>query len=44
MNEDLGLYMRNGRMLNVSAGVGGLVPFRYGVTPEIVVITLHKIK
>ena len=44
LNEDLGLYMRNGRMLNVSAGVGGLVPFRYGVTPEIVVITLHKIK
>lgn len=40
--EDLGLYCENGRWLYVSAGLGGYVPFRYGVTPEIVVITLHK--
>ena len=41
-SEDLGLYRENDRWLYVSAGLGGYVPFRYGVTPEIVVITLHK--
>ncbi len=40
--EDLGLYRDDNRYLYVSAGLGGYVPFRYGVTPEIVVITLHK--
>ncbi len=37
-----GLYSQEGRSLYVSKGVGGLIPFRFGVTPEIVVITLHR--
>lgn len=37
-----GLYSQQGRTLYVSKGVGGLIPFRFGVTPEIVVITLHR--
>lgn len=41
-SEDLGLYREGERCLYVSAGLGGYVPFRYGVTPEIAVITLHK--
>lgn len=36
-----GMYHENHRTLNVSTGIGGFVPFRFGVTPEIVVITLH---
>ena len=42
-NEDCGLYFRNRRALYVSSGLGGFVPFRLGVYPEIVVITL-KVK
>ena len=42
--EDSGLYREGNHFLYVSTGVGGLVPFRFGVTPEIVVLTLHKIK
>ena len=42
-NEDCGLYFRSGRALYVSSGLGGFVPFRLGVYPEIVVITL-KVK
>lgn len=41
-SEDLGLYREGQRWLYVSAGLGGYVPFRYGVTPEIAVITLHR--
>ena len=40
--QDDGLYRMAGRYLYVSPGLGGLVPFRLGVIPEIVVITLHK--
>lgn len=37
-----GVYQEeDGRMLNVSTGVGGVVPFRFGVKPEICVITLY---
>lgn len=37
-----GMYQENKRALNVSSGLGGLVPFRFGVTPEFVVITLRR--
>jgi predicted MPP superfamily phosphohydrolase len=39
---DYGLYERQNRFLNVSGGIGGLVLFRLGATPEISVITLHQ--
>ncbi len=42
--EDYGVYREGRRVLNVSSGIGGTVPFRYGVYPEIVIITLHKHK
>lgn len=41
--EDDGLYQKDGSTLCVSAGIGGLVFFRFGVPPEINVITLHRI-
>ena len=41
-NEFDGLYYKNGRMLYVTAGLGGLSPFRFGVPGEIVVITLRR--
>jgi len=37
-----GMYYDGDRALNVSVGVGGFVPFRFGATGEICVITLHK--
>ena len=37
-----GLYQAGPRYLYVSKGLGGVVPFRFGATPEIVVITLHR--
>ena len=40
--KDRGLYEQDGRYLYVTSGLGGLVPFRFGVPPEIVVITLHS--
>jgi predicted MPP superfamily phosphohydrolase len=40
--EDYGLYEKAGRYLYVSSGLGGLIPFRFGATPEIVVVTLHR--
>lgn len=40
--EDLGLYEDHGRYLYVSAGLGGLVPFRLNMPCEITVITLHS--
>lgn len=40
--EDLGLYEDHGRYLYVSAGLGGLVPFRLNMANEITVITLHS--
>ena len=40
--EDYGLYSEGGRFLYVSGGVGSFVPFRVGVKPEIVTITLRR--
>ena len=40
--EWFGMYYDGERALNVSAGMGGFVPFRLGASNEIVVITLHK--
>lgn len=37
-----GLYHVGNRYLYVSKGVGGVVPFRFGAKPEIVVITLRR--
>ena len=43
-SEYAGMYYAGDRALYVSTGVGGVVPFRIGVKPEIVVITLKKKK
>ena len=43
-SEDYGLYEQDGRYLNITAGLGGLVPFRLNMPNEIVVITLHTKK
>ena len=40
---DYGLYEQQDRFLNVSGGLGGLVQFRVGATPEFTVITLHRL-
>jgi predicted MPP superfamily phosphohydrolase len=37
-----GLYQRDGKYINVSTGLGGFVPFRFGIPGEIVVITLKR--
>jgi len=42
--EDAGLYQDGEQRLYVSTGVGGFIPFRFGVPPEVVVITLHSEK
>ena len=42
--EDNGLYLDGDRALMVSPGIGGVVPFRFGLSPEIEVITLHQLK
>ena len=43
LNRDCdGLYRVGERCLYVTKGVGGVVPFRLGCAPEIVVITLRK--
>lgn len=42
--ENSGLYNEGGRYLYVSNGISGVVPFRFGVPPEITVITLRKKK
>lgn len=39
-----GLYCEKGRYISVSKGLGGIIPFRFGATGEIVVITLHRTK
>ena len=43
-HEDKGLYLDHGRALYVSAGLGGLLHFRFGVPPQITLITLHQLK
>lgn len=40
--EHNGMYYAGSRAMNVTTGLGGAVPFRFGATPEIVVITLRK--
>ena len=40
--EDAGLYREGNRALYVSTGLGGFVPFRFHMDPEVVVITLKK--
>lgn len=40
--ENKGAYYEGARMLYVSSGLGGVVPFRFGVPGEIVVITLKS--
>ncbi|MFB9897406.1 metallophosphoesterase [[Hallella] seregens] len=42
-HQDFGLYQSGGSALYVSAGIGGLIPFRFGASPEIAVITLHRV-
>lgn len=42
--EDNGIYAEDGRVMFVSTGVGGFVPFRFGVMPEVVEITLKAEK
>jgi len=37
-----GMYYHGDRALFVSKGLGGVIPFRFGATGEIAVITLHK--
>lgn len=39
--EDDGLYREGGRFLYVSTGLGGFVPFRFHMDPEVVEITLR---
>ena len=43
-HEYYGLYNVDGRYLYVSGGLSGVVPFRFGITPEITVFTLRKSK
>ena len=40
--EDDGLYQESGRALFVSTGLGGFVPFRFNMDPEVVEITLRS--
>lgn len=41
--HDYGLYQDEGCYLYVTSGLGGVMPFRVGATPEIAVITLHRL-
>jgi len=41
-SEDSGMYEEGGRHLLVSKGLGGLIPMRFGVTGEVVLMTLHR--
>ena len=42
--EDYGLYHEGHHQLYVTCGIGSLIPFRFGVSPEIAVITLKSDK
>ena len=39
-----GMFYEGARAINVSTGLGGFIPFRFGVPGEIVVVTLRKAK
>ena len=41
-SENSGMYYEADRAINVSTGLSGVIPIRFGVPPEIVVITLRK--
>lgn len=41
-DEYSGFYEEGDDAINVSTGIGGFIPFRFGVPAEIVVITLHR--
>ena len=40
--EDNGMYEKDGKYLFVTAGLGALIPLRFNVTGEVVLLTLHK--
>ena len=40
--EDYGMYELNGKKLYVTAGLGALIPLRFNVPGEVVLLTLHK--
>lgn len=40
--QDRGLYRIGDRYLYVSAGLGGVIPFRFGAEPEVTVYTLYN--
>ena len=40
--DDAGLYTEGNRRLYVTTGLGGFVPFRFHMDPEVVLITLKK--
>lgn len=42
--EDYGLHEEAGRYIYVTAGLGGLVPFRLNMPNEVTIITLHRAK
>ena len=42
--ESYGLYLKGWRALYITSGIGGFVPFRFGASAEIAVITLHQQK
>ena len=42
LSEDAGLYREGNRALYVSTGLGGFLPFRFHMDPEVVEITLRK--
>nr|WP_308535380.1 metallophosphoesterase [uncultured Prevotella sp.] len=44
LREDYGLFSENNRYLYVTAGLGGLIPFRLNMPNEVTVITLHTTK
>ena len=41
-DEDRGLYHEGDRQLFVTKGLGALIPMRYGITGEVVLLTLHR--
>lgn len=43
-NEWGGLFSEGARALIVSTGIGGFIPFRFGVPGEIIVITMRRLK
>lgn len=41
-SEDVGMYEEDGRTLFVTKGLGGVIPMRFGVPGEVVLMTLHS--